>query len=310
MTRPFRFALSLGEFTDPTEVIAAARKAEDLGYAGVAMPDHLDGQFAPFPVLTAAAAATTTLTLTTLVLGNDYRHPAFVAQEAATLDLLSGGRLELGIGAGWMRSDYDQAGMAYEQPSVRIARLAESVSVIKGLMADGPYSFRGEHYQITELDGFPKPHQRPHPPFLIAGGGPKILALAGREADIVGLNPGLAAGVIDERAGATATPAATDEKLAWVKEAAGDRFDTIELQTRVHLALITDDREGTAEALAPALGLTAADALGTPHALVGTVEQCIETVQGWRERWGISYVSFTADAMDTMAPVVARLAGT
>ncbi len=145
---------------------------------------------------------------------------------------------------------------------------------------------------------------------MIAGGSPRILALAGREADIVGVNPGLSAGVIDDRAGPSATPAATDDKIGWIREAAGPRFDSLELHTRVHMAAITEDRDSLAEALAPALGMSPADALDSPHALAGTVGQCVDAVVSWRERWGISYVGVGADSMEEMAPVVARLAGT
>lgn len=307
--RGFRFNLQASGVTDPTALVDLARQAEDLGYASLSIADHLDGQLAPFPMLTAVAGATTTLRLTTLVLCNDYRHPAWVAQEAATLDLISDGRLELGIGAGWMRSDYDSTGLPYDRPSVRIARLAEGVTIIKGLLSGTSGDFAGSHYRIEGLTTIPAPRQQPHPPILIAGGAEKILTLAGREADIVGINPNLAAGVIDARAGATATPAATDAKLAWIRAGAGDRFDQIELQTRVHLAVVTDDRDTLAAAMAGGLGLSVEEALGSPHALVGTVEQCIETLHQWRERWGITNIGLPADALTAFAPVVAALAG-
>lgn len=307
MSRPIRFTATLTA-TDPASFVEAARRAEDLGYSGVSIADHLDNQLAPMIALMAAADATTTLRIMTLVLANDYRHPAVLAKEVTSLDQLSGGRLDFGIGAGWMRADYDQAGMAYDRPGRRIDRLAESVAILKALFTGEPVVHHGDHYDIDGLVNTPPPLQSPHPPLLIAGGGPKILGLAAREADIVGLNPGLAAGVIDARAGATATPSATDRKLEWIREAAGSRFASIELQTRVHLAAVTDDREGLAAGVAPALGLDVAEALDSPHALVGTVEQCIETVLSWRERWGITCVGIGGDAMDAMAPVVARFA--
>lgn len=306
MDNPFRFSVTAGDITNVTNFLELARKTEDLGYSALTIPDHLDSQLAPIPALTAAAGVTSTLRLLTLVLANDYRHPVMTAKEAATLDLISDGRLELGIGAGWMTSDYQSAGLDHDKPSVRIRRLGEAVSIIKGLFAEGPVDFDGEFYNITNLEGFPKPQQQSLP-IMIAGGKQKILTLAAQHADIVGFNPGLTAGVIDARAGATATPEATDEKLGWIKASAGDRFESIELQTRVHMAAIVDNRDELAEAAGSGFGMTPEQALNSPHVLVGTVEQCVETVQQWRERWGISYIGLSYDAVDQMAPVVAAL---
>lgn len=310
MASPFRFSVTSSGTTDPGAFVDLCKKAEDNGFSAVSMADHLDGQFAPLIALTAAAGATTSLRLLSLVLANDYRHPAILAKEATTLDQLSGGRLELGIGAGWMRSDYDQAGITFERPGRRIDRLAEAVTVLKRAFSGQPVDFDGEYYQIADLVNSPTPVRAEGIPLMIAGGGRKVLSLAAREADIVGVNPGLAAGVIDERAGATATPSATDQKIEWITSAAGDRLDQIELQTRVHLATITDDRLAMAEAMAPAFGLQPTEALDSPHLLVGSEQQCIETLHQWRERWGISYIGLSADAMDAMAPVVAAVAGT
>ncbi|MFQ5557168.1 MAG: TIGR03621 family F420-dependent LLM class oxidoreductase [Acidimicrobiales bacterium] len=308
--RPFRFSVSLGRCRTPDELVDRARRAEALGFSAVSLPDHLDEQCGPIAGLTAVALATTEVRLTTLVLANDYRHPAVLAKELATLDLISKGRLEIGIGAGWMTADYERGGLALDRPGVRIARLAEAIEVLKGCFGDGAARFEGEHYTIAGLDSRPKPAQRPHPRLLVAGGGAKVLALAARSADIVGVNPGLGVGVIDARVGPTATAAATDDKIAVIKDAAGARFDSLELQTRVHIATIDPDREALAAALAPALGLDGADALASPHALVGTVAQCVDTIGRWRDRWGISYITIGGDAMETMAPVVQRLSGT
>lgn len=308
MTNPFRFSVTAGGITNVTEFLDLAKKTEDLGYSTLTIPDHLDGQLAPIPALTAAAMATSTLRLLTLVLANDYRHPVMTAKEAATLDLISEGRLELGLGAGWMKSDYEEAGIDYDKPSVRIRRLGEAVEIVKGLLGPDPVTVEGEFYNVSNMNGLPKPHQA-NVPIMLAGGKEKILTLAAKHGDIVGINPGLTAGVIDERAGATATPNATDEKLEWIRAAAGDRLPEIELQTRVHMAAVVDNREELAATMGPALGLSAEDALDSPHALMGTVDQCIEQVQGWRERWGISYIGFSYDAIDQMAPVVAALAG-
>lgn len=283
---------------------------EDLGYSTLTCADHLDDQFAPVPALTAAAAATSELRLGTMMLANDYRHPAVAAKDAATLDVLSDGRLELGIGAGWMTSDYRSAGLPLDPAGIRVDRLAEAVTVMKGLLGPGSLDHAGEHYRITGLDGRPEPVQRPHPPIVIGGGGPRVLALAGREADIVGINVDLRAGVIDERAGPNGTGVATDRKVAIVREAAGDRADDLELQVRVHIAAVTDDRVGMAHALAPALGIEPEDAMESPHAVVGSIDQICDQLVERRERWGISYIGLSRDAMDGFAPVVARLAGT
>jgi probable F420-dependent oxidoreductase len=233
-----------------------------------------------------------------------------VARDAATLDLLSDGRLELGLGAGWMTVDYEKAGIPLDRPGVRVDRLAEAITVIKGLMADGEFSFQGDHYAITELDGMPKPVQRPHPPIVIGGGAPRVLKLAGREADIVGINPNLRKGAVTEDAIQSALAEGTRQKVEWVKEGAGKRFKDIELQIRYFLASITDDAEGFAGAVAGGFGLTAQDALESGVALVGTVEQCIETLQKRREEWGVSYIVLGDDTFEAFAPVVAALAGT
>ena len=306
---PFRFGV---QCSSPPDITAArwrdlARKVEDLGYFRLTVSDHLDDQLSPVAALMAAADATTTLRVGALVFCNDYRHPAVLAKEAATLDILSEGRFELGMGAGWMTSDYLAAGIEMDAPSVRIARLEEAVEVVQGLLSEGPCTFEGEHYRITNLSGSPKPVQQPVP-LLIGGGGRKVLELAGRHADIVGLNPKLPNGVIDASAGPDATAAATDRKIGWVREAAGDRFDQIELHTRIHIALVSDDRQGMAEALAPALGISPADALESPHALCGTVEEIADDLLARRERHGIASIGLSLDAMETMAPVVARLA--
>lgn len=299
--------------SSPPDITAAgwrelARRVEDLGYDRLTVSDHLDDQLSPVAALMAAADATTTLRIGALVFCNDYRHPAVLAKEAATLDILSDGRFELGLGAGWMTSDYEAAGIEMDRPGIRIARLEEAVHVVRGLLSDGPCTFHGEHYRITDLSGSPKPVQRPLP-LLIGGGGRKVLELAGRHADIVGLNPALPNGVIDAGAGPDATAEATERKIGWVRAAAGDRFAAIELHTRIHLAIVTDDRQGTAEALAPALGLTPEAALASPHALCGTVEEIAEDLLARRERFGITSIGLSLDAMDAMAPVIARVAG-
>ncbi len=309
-SRPFRFGVQLKGPADPAAWRETARKAEDLGWSCLTMADHFTDELAPLPALVAAADATSTLRIGTMVLANDYRHPVVLAKDAATLDVLSGGRLELGIGAGWMTSDYEAAGIPYDRAGLRIDRLAEALAVLKGLFADEPCTFAGDHYRVTGLDGRPKPVQRPHPPIVIGGGGERVLRLAAREADIIAINVNLAAGVIDERAFPTGTAAATERKLSWIRDAAGPRMDDIELHVRVHLALVTDDRDGMADALAGGFGLTPDEARATPHALAGTVEQICDDLVERRERYGISYIGLSGDQLEAFAPVLARLAGT
>ncbi len=309
MTRSFRFSVQASAPRPAAEWRELGRRAEDLGYSALSVRDHLDADMAPLVALAVTAEATRDLRLTTLMLGNDFRHPLFLAKQAATLDLLSDGRLELGLGAGWKTTDYDQSGLALDPPGVRIARLAESVEILKRCFAEGSFDFDGEHYTVRGHDGQPTCIQLPHPPFLLGGGGRKMLSLAAREAEIVGLNANMAAGVIDQRAGTSATVEATDRKLGWIRDAAGDRFADIELQTRVHMSQITDDPIGLAELMAPALGLDAEAALASPHVLVGSSGQCVETLLAWRERWGLTYISLNEDSMVEFGPVVEALAG-
>lgn len=306
MNPPIRFSASLGALPS-NEIVETAVRAEALGFHSVSMPDHLDDQAAPLITLAMVAQATSTIRLLPLVLANDYRNPVVLAKELATLDVLSNGRLEAGLGAGWMTSDYELSGIAHDSPGTRIARLSDSVDIITALLRGETVDHDGEHYQVSGAMGAPHALQRPVP-IMLAGGKQKMLTLAGSKANIVGINPGLTAGVIDERAGRDATLERTDQKIEWVRAAAGDRFDEIILQTRIHLAMITDDREGLAAEMAPLLGITAEEALASPHALVGSVEQCVETVLGWRERWGISYVGIDANQIEDFAPVVAALA--
>lgn len=310
--KPFRFGV---QCSSPPGVTAAswaalARRVEDLGYSRLTVSDHLDEQLAPIAALMAAADATTTLRIGSLVFCNDYRHPVVLAKEAATLDVLSGGRFELGLGAGWMRSDYERAGLPLDPPAVRVERLGEAIEVVRGLFGPAPCTFHGRHYRIEGLQGTPRPVQRPHPPIVVGGGGRRLLELAARQADVVGLNPRMAAGVIDAAAAADGTAAATERKIAWVRAAAGDRFDRLELQARVHLVVVTDDRDAIAAELAPAFGLSPAEALGSPHTLVGTVDQIVDDLVARRERFGISAIGVGLDALESLAPVVARLAGT
>jgi probable F420-dependent oxidoreductase len=262
------------------------------------------------PALSAAAAATTTLRIGALVFDNDYKHPAVLAKELATQDVLSGGRVEIGLGAGWMESDYRATGITYDRPGVRIDRFEEAIAVIKGALADGPFSFAGRHYEITDYDALPKPVQRPHPPLLIGGGGNRVLSIAAREADIVGINGNLAAGAIGPQAIASMTHEAVVDKLAVVREAAGDRLGAIELNIRAFMVRVTDDAAGQVGGIAGFLQVPDSMVAESPFALIGTTDSIADTLRRRREELGISYVIVGGEDIETFAPVVAALAGT
>ena len=310
MPKPFRFGIqTLQSFDSRRAWIEMVRKVEGLGYWGVTVPDHFHDYLAPTVALMAAADATTSLRIGGLVWCNDYRHPAVLAKEAATLDLLSEGRLELGFGAGWLQSDYDQAGLTYDRPSVRVDRFEEAIQVVQGLLTGGPFTFEGDHYHITGMTNTPKPVQRPHPPLLIGGGGPRMLALAARYADIVAINPNLGGGVLGPEVGPDITAERYAEKVEWIRKAAGERFATLELNVFcVHVAFGT--AVAVTEGLGGRLGLTPSQALDSPIALVGTPDQMAETIEARRERFGISRITIGSQHIDAFAPVVARLAGT
>lgn len=307
-TRRFRFGVQLATAATGDEWATLARRAEDLGFDTLFLPDHFGDQLAPVPAMMAAAAATTTLKVGTLVFDNDYKHPVVLAKEMATVDRLSGGRVEIGLGAGWMLTDYQQSGIPYDSGKVRVDRFEEGLTILKGLLGPDPVTFHGEHYAVTEMQGLPKPIQSP-PPIIVGGGMERMLTIAGREADIVGINPTMPNGAADADAARTGTAELTDRKLQWVKDAAGDRYDDIEINLLTLGCFVTDDRQAFAEQMAPLFGLTPAELLDFPHALIGTVDEMCEAIEARRDRWDASYVVVQADGMEAMAPIVARLAG-
>jgi probable F420-dependent oxidoreductase len=317
--RPFRFGTYAQTFRTADDLQAFARKVEALGYSALAVGDH--PAFAvggPLVTLAAVASATTTLRLTAHVFNNDLRHPALLAGELAALDMLSGGRVEIGIGAGWLRRDYDALGLTFDPAVVRVARAEEAVRLVRQLWSTSPTTWSGTHYQVRELALEPELAARPCPLIFIGGGGPRILAFAAREADIIGLDPkGTAGGAKDD---ATARGDAFATKVAWVREAAGARVDSIEFHVLAIGTRVSDQRQRAAEELAaewrsyPADIVVNADwdadaLLASPNALVGSVDQICADLQERRERFGISYVSIPSSEIDAFAPVVARLAG-
>jgi probable F420-dependent oxidoreductase len=307
--RPFRFGVTAPTPSAGTDWVERARRVERLGYSILVVPDHFRDHLAPGPALTAAALATTRLRVGSLVFSNDFRHPAVLAKEAATIDVLSGGRFELGLGAGWLREEYDQTGIPFDAPGTRVERLEEAVTIIKRLLAGERVTFAGRHYAIADLEGRPTPVQRPHPPIAIGGGGRRTLTLAAREATIVGLVPRA------RRDGsgldlADLSDAATREKLEWVRAAAGARFDSLELHALIQAVAVADQRTAAADQLAARFKVARDVVLETPYVLLGTVKEISETVWRRRERYGISYLTVFERDMEAFAPVVARLAGT
>ena len=312
MATPFTFLADAVDVSSARELGERARAAEELGVTTFVLPDHLVAQPAPVPYLAAVAALTERIRIGAFVHNNDLRHPAVLAQELATLDALSEGRLDVAIGAGWNGSEYAAIGLPFDPIRVRQARLAESVTVIKGCFGAGPFSFGGEHYTITDYDAYPKPVQRPHPPFFIGGGGRATLELAAREAQIVGLAPRiLRGGVPDPR---SFTWAATEEKIGWVREAAGERFDELTLNVYPSFwpVTVTDDLDGEAAKVVAAMRkrsgieLTVREVIDSPHIFIGSHDRFVEKLTELRSRLGIS--SFLVGDLAQLGPVVAQLA--
>ena len=315
MTRPFRFALITSKVRVALEWRERAQRAEALGYSTLLMPDHFQDQLAPLAALATAAAVTERLAVGTPVFDNDYRHPVVLAKELATLDLLTGGRVEVGIGAGWKRSDYDETGIAYDPPGVRIDRMVEAIEVMRALWrSTEPVHFTGTHYRIAGAVGTPAPHTAGGPTLCIGAGGRRMLGIAARVANIVAVNATMTSGRLDASIAATASPHAFDEKLGWVREAAAacGRSDDIELQCHCAFVRVTtsaEDRDSMLAAMAPAFGSDTVDARDIPLTLIGSIDDLVETIRRRRDRWGFTYTVVPDDAMEAFAPVVARLAG-
>jgi probable F420-dependent oxidoreductase len=312
---PFRFFATADENLGLTEIVAAAQKAEAVGCSALLLPDHLVEQDGALPVLAMIAARTERLRVGTFVLNVCLRHPAVLAQDLATIDRLSGGRLQIGIGAGWNKPEYDAIGIPFESVDVRIKRLTEAIAILKGCFADGPFSFAGEYFTITGHDGTPKPAQRPHPPIMIGGGGKRLLTLAGRQAQIIGLAPRLIQGDRPRVDAWSLTSAATEEKIGWIRAVAGDRFADLELNTysgggpTVVTANPRAEAEQRADRIRSQTGfeLSVEEILDSPHFYIGSIGDLTRKFQDLRERFGIS--SFFIDNLDAMAPVVEELAG-
>jgi probable F420-dependent oxidoreductase len=322
MPRPFRFAVQSFSAPDAKTWRERARRAEALGYSALHLADHFLGpgpalaatnhplqELAAMPAMAAAAEATRTLRIGCRVFCNDYRHPVMLAKEAATLDLLSDGRLELGLGAGWLRAEYEAAGMPFDAAARRIDRLAESVALIKAIFADSPVAYTGKQYRASGFTGAPRPVQKPHPPLMIGGGSRRVLELAAREADVVSLNFNNRAGVLGPDGVASGAAAATAEKIRWVRDAAGARFASLELEIGAYFTFVTDAPEPVAAGMGKALGLSAQEMMQHPHALFGSPDAICEELDRRRDHYGISYVTVGDAALEAFAPIVARLTG-
>ncbi|MGY3555356.1 LLM class F420-dependent oxidoreductase [Williamsia sp. R60] len=299
--------------------VKLAQTAEEYGFDTFAVPDHLGNQVGPLAALGALSQATDRIRLATSVLANGYRHPALLAKEATTIDVLSKGRLELGIGAGWMKEEFDKAGIEFESPGVRIRRLDESLTILDGLLRGEEVNFSGEFYNIKGLVGSPRPRQGPRPPIAVGGGGPKMLALAAKHADIISVATGTTP---DGRLRLSdMTMEKTIERVDRIRQAAGDRFDDIELNWTIATIVITDDREATAEMALAALDqgyppniamdvkLSVDDILASPYLAFGSFEQIADQIREVRRRTSMSYVGVFPTQMDAFAPIIPILKG-
>ncbi len=304
--RPFRFGVALdGNEGRRDRVVETARRAEAAGADVLLASDHL-GNWAALPRLQ-AAAETTSLRIGTLVLNNDLRHPPVLAQDLATVDAMTDGRLEIGIGAGWNRPEYEAAGLSFDPPAERLRRMEASVWMIRQALRDGRIDHEADDvYPEIHQDGLPTSVQRPHPPILIGGGGPKLLAFAAREANIIGIDPrSLPGGGGDP---ADITGAAVDRKVGWIREAAADRWTELE----INIALWQVDPDFHTRSGPPpprARGISEEELLLSPHYLVGDTDEMVETLLARRGRWGASYITVNARDLDVLAPVIGRLTG-
>lgn len=305
--RPFRFGVMLdSRSAERGHVVELAKRVEAAGASVMLGTDHL-GRWASLPLLQAAAEATG-LRIGTIVLNNDLRHPTVLAQELTTIDAVTGGRLEVGIGAGWNRPEYEAAGIAFDPPAARVRRMKASLRMLKQAMSEGRIDHAAdEAYPEIHQEGLPTSRQRPHPPFMVGGGGPKVLAFAAREAEIVGIDPrSLPDGRGDPE---DITEAAVDRKVGWIREAAADRWAQLEINIIVwEIDPAFHARSGPPPARER--GISEEEMPRSPHYLIGDAAEMTETLLARRERWGISYLAIRAEHLPAMAPVIARLAGT
>lgn len=305
--KPFRFAVQASNTLSAKEWKNLARKVESLGYSTLFIPDHFGEQLSPLVGLTVAAESTSKLKVGSLVFDNDYRHPLVLAREIATLDNLCDGRVEFGIGAGWMTSDYLESGIPLESPKIRVDKLSEAVDIFLELFETGKSSFKGKYYNLTDAQCFPVVSTKPHPKLLIGGGSPKVLQLAATKADIVGINASLKAGAIGAEMMNEISPEKFDQRYRWVKDFAKDRINEIEIQCLTFFVQITESGKEARENLAKMFSIDSEIAGEIPLALVGSKNEIKEMLQKRRERWGFSYVVVHEPEMEQFAEIVAEL---
>jgi probable F420-dependent oxidoreductase len=321
--RPFRFGVQAYAPASAAEWRALARRAEQLGFSAFHLADHVIGPgpalaatnhpvqtVAAIPAMAVAAEATSTIRVGCRVLCIDYRHPVMLAKELATLDMFSEGRLEIGLGAGWLANEYEAMGIAFDRAGTRLDRLEETITLLRACFGEGEVRIEGEHVHAVGFEAVPKSVQRPMPPLMIGGGSPRILGIAGREADIVSLNFDNSSGKLGPAGVGSSTADLTERKISWIRDGAGDRFDEIEIEIAAYFTSVTDDVEATTERMAGMFALTPEVFATHPHALIGSVDAICETLVERRQRFGINYVTFGAAAMEAAAPIVARLVGT
>jgi probable F420-dependent oxidoreductase len=319
-TRPFRFAVQATKATSAAEWRDLARKVEDLGFCTIFVADHYLGRgpasreahqppqhLAPITALATAAAVTETLRIGCRVFCVDYHVPAVLAKEAATLDLLSDGRLEFGIGAGWSEPEYRAMGLTFEEAPRRLAKLAEVVALVKAHWSGGELDCDGELATAKGYTGLPLPVQRPHPPIMIGGSRKRVLSLAAREADIVSV-ANVPFDPVNE-AGLTPAQEAV-RRMSFVRDAAGDRFDDLEIESSPYFTEVTDDPATALDKLAAALGVPPDGLVDHPNVLIGSADEIVERLQSRRDVIGVSYVSIQQTQIDSFAPIAARLRGT
>jgi probable F420-dependent oxidoreductase len=322
VTRPFRFACQAYRATSRKEWVELAQRVEAQGYSALHVADHYIGPgpaleptghrvqtLAAVPALAVAAEATTTLRVGSRMFCVGYHQPVVLAKEAATLDLLSGGRFELGLGAGWLDREYAAMGIAFPGPAERIALLRETVELIGQCLAGGEVQMAGEYVRASGFTAVPAPVQSPRPPLMIGGGGRRVLMLAGEKADIVSVNFNNRGGVVGGDSVRTSTAEETHRKIGWIRDGAGDRFAALELEIAAYFVAVRGATEQTAEDLGARLGLTAGELASFPHALTGSVGEICETLERRREEFGLSYITVGSAVSDAFAPVVERLSG-
>jgi probable F420-dependent oxidoreductase len=321
-SKPFRFGLQAYAPASAKDWRDLARKAESMGFSSFHLADHVIGPgpalnatghpvqtVAAIPAMAVAAEATDSIKVGCRVLCVDYRNPVMLAKEVATLDFFSGGRLELGLGAGWLQNEYEAMGIRFDRAGVRIDRMEEVIELLRASFADGELNIDGRHVHAVGFEAVPKPVSKPGPPLMIGGGAKRVLTIAGREADIVSLNFDNSSGKLGAEGIGSSTAELTEQKIRWVREGAGDRFADIELEIAAYFTIVTPDGEGTRSKMAPMFGMTPEVLAEHPHALIGSIDEICDRIVERRERYGISYVSFGASAIDAVAPVIERLAG-